>query len=876
MKKITIFLFLLLCVNSYAQSLKGKITNTQGEPVEYATIYVVETKTGSISTGTGDFILSLTPGTYTCIVQHMNYQTVTKTVEISKTTFMEVKMEAKNIQLKEVSVSAKDEDMAYRVIRNTVAKSPYYRKQLLTYKANFYAKGTLKVKDAPKLMNVINKFLKEENKIPIKKNDIFTEESVSEVTVKPNKTEQKVISKRTTYPEQLDINFERFTLYNIYRTYENGFVSPVTKDGLSIYRYSLDHTYQEGDNLIYHIKVTPKNNSPLTFSGFIDIIDGSWHVYNFDLKGSIDFGFGKAKFTFKQNYVPVEKNIWMPGSFKTNFDVKAMGFHFDLNTTHSVRYKDYTINPELSSSKPPADEPRSSEKKPVVSKKSEKLTKEIAEMMNKENLTTRETIKLVELMESKNKEELKNNTSNDSVKPLEIERRFFLTVDSNALKYDSLQWETYRTIPLSEEELGSFEQKRVNDSIKEEKKKFSLLDDIQIKKKKSKNKTFFFGVSPRKSVLAFNTVDGFKLGVHVYANKRFKDSVTTLNNGVTLGFAFASKKVFFDLSSKWNYDRKRFASLELFGGMNSFDFKKEHLEGKYLMNTISSLYFRDNLIQFYDRSYVGVKHNIEIFHSFQMACALSYEQLHPLDNRSNYSFFFRKKRDYHSNIPDNKYVANNLDYLSAQNALLLDISLSYTPRMFYRYSQNKKIKYYVRSKFPTFTISWKKGIKGTLGSKSNFDYLELNIAQKVNFKLSKSLTYSVTTGFFPNTKNIHFSQFKQFQTNNFWVTLNTFSEIFNTMPNYKYATNEWFVAGHVKYETLYLLLKFIPGLNKTLITENIHLSLVSNPLTKSYFEVGYSLSRIFFVGNIGFFAGFDEFKTFNWSVRVGFSLPFSP
>ena len=869
-----LFIFLLLiCHSSYAQSLKGKITNLQGETIEYATIYIKETQTGTITTETGEFILSLSPGTYTCIIQHMNYQTVTKTVEIPKTTFLEIKMEARNIQLKAVSVSAKEEDMAYRIIRNTVAKSPFYRKQLLTYKATFYSKGTLKVKDAPKLMNLINKFLKEEDKIPIKKNDIFTEESVSEINVSSNKTEQKVISKRSTYPEQLDISFERFWFYNIYRTSDNSFISPVTKQGMAIYRYSLDHSYQDGELLIYRIKVTPKNNSPLTFSGFIDIIDGTWHVYNFDLKGSIDFGMGKAKFNFKQNYLPIEKNVWMPGGFKTMLDVKAMGFHFEVNTTFSVRYKDITVNPELSSSKPPAEEPAHiSVKKPVVSKKSEKLSKEISEIMNKENLTTKETIKLVDLMEAKNKEDLKNNSLYDSINPLEIQRRFFLTVDSNALKHDSLYWENYRTVPLTEEELGSFEQKRIHDSIKEEKKKFSLMDDIQFRKKKSKNKTFFFGVSPTKSVLDFNTVDGFKVGIHLYANKRFKDSVTTLNNGVTFGYAFDAKQVFFEISSKWNYDLRRFASLEFFGGKNSCDFNKEPLPGKYFMNTLSSLYFRDNLIHYYDRIYVGAKHNIEIFHSFQMSCAFSYEQQRSLNKRSNYSFFFRKKRDYKLNIPDNKYVVDDSDYLASQNALLLDISLSYTPQMFYRYSQNKKIKYYRGSKFPTFTLSWKKGMNIHKNCESNFDYLELNIAQSINLKLLKSIKYSVTAGFFPNKREIHFSQFKHFQTNNFWVTLNTFSEIFNTMPNYKYATNEWFVAGHLKYETLYLLLKYIPGLNKTLITENLHFSFVSNPLTKGYCEFGYSLSRILFVGNIGFFAGFDEFKSFNWSIRVGFSL----
>jgi hypothetical protein len=445
-------------------------------------------------------------------------------------------------------------------------------------------------------------------------------------------------------------------------------------------------------------------------------------------------------------------------------------------------------------------------------------------------------------------------------------------VDSNALKYDAQDWENYRTVPLTEEEVSGFEQKRINDSIKEEKKKFSFKEGIELGKKKKENKTFFIGINPWKSVLAFNTVEGFKAGIHLYANKTFKDSVTTLNNGVTLGYAFKSKQVFFDIHSQWNYDPKRFASLELFAGKKAHDFKEEQQDWKYLKNTVSSLVFRDNLIQYYDRVYAGFKHKIELFHSFQSSAGFSYEQARPLRNRTDYSFFFRNKREYKSNIPDNEYVLNNLDYISAQNALLMDISISYTPKMFYRYSQNKKIKYYAGSKYPTFTLNWKKGINMLRGCTSNFDYLELNIVQNVDLKFSTSLKYSVSAGFFPNTKNMHFSQFKHFSTNNFWVTFNTFHPSFQTMPNYQYSTNEWFVEGHLNYETLYLLFKFIPGFNKTLMTENLHLSFMSNPLTKSYFEVGYSLSKIFLVGNIGFFVGFDEFKTFNWSVRVGFTL----
>ena len=866
MKNSLFFLFLLFCVNGFTQSLKGKVVDNQGNPIEYATIYVSEAKSGSITSASGEFILPLKSGKYTCTVQHLSYQTVTKTIEFPQTSFLEITMNLKAVTLKEVQVNAKDEDKAYRIIRNTVAKSPYYQKQLVSYKATFYAKGTMKIKDTPIL---VGKMLAKQ--MQIRKGDVYTEESVSEIVVTPDKTEQKVISKRSSYPKTLTFDAGWFFNYNIYRTPANSLISPVTKQGLSVYRYQLEYSYRDNELLIYHIKVMPRNNNPFAFSGYIDIIDGSWHVYNFDFAGSIDLGVAKARFTIKQNYVPIEKNVWMPGSFYTTVDVKTMGFNVIMNTSFSTQYKDYKVNPIVYSSASPVVEEQSpvNKKEPIVSKKSEKLAKGIAEIISQEELKTRDAIKLVNLIEAKNKEDAKNNPKNDSVNSLEIQKHFFMTVDSNALNYDSAQWENYRTIPLSAEELNSFEQKQKNDSIQKE--KVPMKKEIKIIK--NRDKTFFMGINWMRCVAAYNVVDGFKAGIHLYANKRFKDSATSLNNGVTIGYAFAAKHFFLDAFSQWNYNPKRLASIELFGGKQSADFNQKPKTTYFIIQsgTVSSLFFRKNLRRYYDRIYAGLRHKIELFNGFQTSVGLSYEQQHPIDNHSDYSFFFQKTRTFKPNIPMNEYVAANPAYISAQNAFLLDISISYTPRMFYRYSENKKIKYNVRSEYPTFTLSWKKGINKILGSNSNFDYVELTIKQDIDFRLFKTLEYNFSAGFFPNTKSMHFSNFKHFQTNSFWVVFNPFYEAFNTLLNYTYSTNEWFISGHAKYETLYLMLKFIPGLNKTLMTENLYLSFLSNPLTKNYIEVGYSLSKIYLFGNIGIFVGFNEFKFAAWNIRIGFS-----
>ena len=871
MKNSLFFAFLLFSVYTHAQTLHGKIIDLQGNPIEYATVYVSEAKTGCISSETGEFILSLKQGEYTLIVQHLSYKTLIISVEIPKESLLEIKMENKAIVLSEVKVSARGEDKAYGIIRKTVAKSPYFRKQLLKYTATFYSKGTMKIKDVPRLMNKLM-----EKEVQIRKGDTYTAESVNEVTVTLDKIEQKVISKRSSFPESLKLDAVGFDPYgNIYRSSGDGIISPVTREGLSVYRYQFEYSYKDNDLLVHHIKVIPRNSgNPYAYSGYIDIIDGSWHVYNFNLSGNMDLGIASVRFNVKQNFVPIEKNVWMPGSTHATYDAKAMGYNVIMNFTHSTRYKDYEVNPIMYAENLAAElitPIQPTQKQPVISKKSEKLTKEITEIMEKEKLTTRDAVKLVDLIESKNKEDEKNNPKNDSINPLEIQRRYFRTVDSNANNQDSAHWETYRTIPLSEEELAGFEQKKINDSIAEEKKLEKL------KKKKNdlnvvKNKTFSMGVNPMGSTLAFNTVEGFKVGLQAYANKRFKDSVTSLNNELNLGYAFAAKHFYLYGSSQWKYNPKRFASLAVFGGKQTCDFKHEEQSGKYLVNSLSSLFLRNNLIQYYDKTFAGVKHKIEAFHSFQTTVSLTYEQQQPLENRSDYSFFFRKTRNYQPNIPDNEYVINNSAYLSRQSAFLVDISVSYTPKMFYRYSRNKKVKRYAGSKFPTFTLSWTKGINNLLGSNSNFDYLELNIAQDIDFKLFKSFKYNLSAGIFPNAKSLHFSQFKHFHSNNFWITFSSLYDGFNTMQNYKYSTNEWFIAWHTKYEALYLMLKFIPGLSKTLITENLHFSFLYNPLTRNYVEVGYSLSKIFLVGNIGFFVGFDEFKAVNWSVRAGFSV----
>ena len=75
---------------------------------------------------------------------------------------------------------------------------------------------------------------------------------------------------------------------------------------------------------------------------------------------------------------------------------------------------------------------------------------------------------------------------------------------------------------------------------------------------------------------------------------------------------------------------------------------------------------------------------------------------------------------------------------------------------------------------------------------------------------------------------------------------------------YSTSTPEAFGEVHLKYTTPYLLLKYLPGLSNTLIRENILMSYLGSRYHPNYTEIGYSLSEIFFLAEIGVYVGFED------------------
>ena len=91
----------LNCV-AHAQGIKGRIVDTNKEPIAYANIYVPVLKTGTSSNIEGEFDLKLPEGEWEILFQYIGYKTVKAKYTITVTpTQIDVTLEPQNIRIKE-------------------------------------------------------------------------------------------------------------------------------------------------------------------------------------------------------------------------------------------------------------------------------------------------------------------------------------------------------------------------------------------------------------------------------------------------------------------------------------------------------------------------------------------------------------------------------------------------------------------------------------------------------------------------------------------------------------------------------------------------------------------------------------------------------
>jgi hypothetical protein len=815
MKYLLLIFGFLFSLSSFSQTLKGRVITETGEPVPAASIYIRETKQGLIANNAGEFQMKVSPGIYRLEIRCIGYETKNQEVKISgEDVDLRIELQLKNFQLQEVEIHV-GEDPAYAIMRHVIEKAPYYQSIVkeLTYEA--YSKGSGKMTHVSKLLETVSG-AKEE--LEAFKDKLFMQESFCEIKfTAPDKYEQKVIAFSSTFPNMNDPQETiLMNMASLYSPMYGGKLSPLNSKAFDYYRFRYEGYDEEDGQIINKIRIIPKLKDSKLMEGIIYIADEEWNIRHAEITIS-NIGMTNQ---VTLNYHPVVKDIYLVTDYAENIDFSLLGMGLKADFLSSIQFTDIQLNDSLIAAQ---------EKKNLPQKKKKSLE-------------------------------------------INYDERVKRTVDSLAVKRDSLYWTDIRTVVLNEEELKSY---ALKDSLQtyidsltyaENNPKFKASDLLMGGKLGNDSSLLYFNYSGLIGVFKeYNWVDGFQLGQSFELDfKKKKNTGWKINP--SFYWATARKALVWQTDVFFNYAPKRLGELRLSVGNSSQDFSGSAGMSR-LGNSYYSFFWGINDIRLYENAYGKLANTIDVLNGLQLTLGLETADRQPLLCYTNWSLF-GPKREWGSNIPDYDYPLNG-QYTKLSK---YSLHLKYTPEYYYRINNGKK--QYVRSRFPTFGLDYQQGLDflDKPDAYSVFQRLELSVKQQLKLNLFSRLNYTLIAGKFLNKNAFNYIDYKHFNTIDSWLTFKTWENSYALLPYYVYPANQNWLQAFVNYNTDYLLLKRLPFLQGKLFTETLQAKFLHTPDKKYYSEWGYSVDLPMGGGGAGIFVSFDSFRYNSFGVQLSISL----
>ena len=791
----SLFVFLLLIVVSnglYAQKvvLKGKITDSRGLPVPFASVYEKNTTNGTSANSEGEYQLKLNAGRHSMIFKAIGFTQESRELDLQSDQFIPVILTEAVYELKDVVVRAYSEDPAYEVIRNAIRERNYYLNETDEYTAEVYIKGMQKLLGAPKkfLGRNIDDMAKQIGLDSNRQGILYLSESESKLSyIKPGKYREVMVSSKVSGSNRA-FSFNRATDIGI-NFYQNllemeglsarPFVSPIADNALFYYRYRLLGTSIENGQMINKIELIPKRSADPVFRGIIYILEDSWRIHSADLyltkEANIQF---VDTLNIRQEFIPVNAKTWLPSSVRFDFSGGFLGFKF--GGYYIALYNNYDLNPRLD-------------------------PKDFKEVLN---------------------------------------------ISREVNKKDTAYWKQARPIPLTVEEQIDYVKKEALATKRESK---VYLDSLDKANNKLKPLNFLLGTgyNPRNrfrkeyyqfgsmiNSLFYNTVEGFGINYRASYVKQI-DSLTNkfLRYSGKVRYGLSSEKFYASFSASIPLKSGRFT---LNTGSDVLDLNDRESISQ-LANTTNSLYYERNLQKLYESKFLNLSY-FKPFGSVQTSLSAEFSNRKSLQNTSEYTIRDLARREFTSNNP--LVPGSDLPMFPENQAFKIKFRASYA--FSNDYATYPSGKYYRPSKYPLLGLNYESGLKGIFGSDVNYSRISLDLTKSdIKLGLIGSSTFWLGAGKFLNTNNLYFVDYKHFigtQTLGYTARVNSFLYL----EYYNFSTTDQYLEGHFEHNFSGFLLNKLPLLRKLKLNELAGFNYLGTPATKNYTEFYFGIKYLNF------------------------------
>lgn len=833
---IALLLIMLPCALE-AGVLKGKIKDTKGEPLPFATVFIQGTTMGTSANAEADYQLSLPPGTHRVVCQYMGFRQDVYNVTItgSETVTHNFTLQDQTLEMKTVTIKANGEDPAYPIIRKTIAKRSLHLQQIKSLQTGVYLKGVFRNRAMPdKIIGIsINdgNGSKQESAKSMGldtqgRGVLYLVEQFADYYSRGSQEKTIIRSVRESGDPQ---GFGSSRLPSVISFYENninifdginprGFVSPISDNALHFYKYKYEGEFHEGGYVINKIKVTPKRQYEPLFQGTIYIAEEDWVIHSLDLlvtqKNNLEL---LDTIRLKQTHLPLKKDTWVIKNQVFYPTIKILGF--DLAGYFLTVYDKQKIN------------------EPIP----------------------------------------------DSV----FAGNIISTYDKDANKKDTSYWTDTRPTPLEDDEVRDYtfrdsvravqDDPVHRDSMRRKSNSLSpmglLTGGIHYAGKDYKFRLFTNSVlNPNDGLVNFNSVEGVVVSPKLwwfYTNKNKEGQwrgVAAARYGFSNTHFNAMGRISYRKNDKeW---RGRYWEFGGEGGKYVFQFNPDAISPLY--NTVTTLMYGRNHMKLYERWTGSLFFDQDFGNGFSWNAKTSFQRRLPLENTTDYAFR-KSKRD--------EITPNNPPELAGypwevHNAVLLKVGLAYRPGT--QYVQYPDYKMPIGSDWPLFRLSYEKGIPNILDSKTDFDKWEFKIEDDVRLKLAGTMSYNISVGGFLNKKYVSLPDLKHLDGNQVLLA-SPYLNSFQLAPYYAYSnTADIYGQLHLEYYLKGLLTNKIPLLRQA----KWYLVLGTNSFyagDDSYYaeafagidNLGYKWFRFL---RVDFVKSWDSYKHSTTGIRVGLNL----
>lgn len=776
----TLLIFTLFTLQLSAQNLKGRVTDSTGEPLYGSTVYIKENNQGLVCNEDGYYQATLKTGSYTLEYKFLGFKPVSKKIRISadNITTVDVLLEGNPFTLQEITISSQ-EDPAYPIMRKAIEKAPLYAGAIREYKADVYIKVNAELL---KVSSLINTLAKREEGVKLSEltNQVFVQESYNEIQfTAPDKYKQTVKAFSSSIPDNMNSEDATGIINSsLYAPKVGSSVSPLNPKAFSYYKFRYEGFTEENGMTINKIKVERKVKDPILFEGYIYIADNTWHIHSAELNSYPHGG----KINYIITYQELGSNAYLPITYAMTADFSLFGLEAATNYFASLTYAEIKVN--------------------------DKIVKELEE-------------------KNKNKKRQFEIAQRDSL--------YTTTADTLASKRDSVYWSKVRAIPLDEREITSFIKKDSIqfhlDSVRKEhhNPKFSFTDIIsggQIRGDSSKIVFKYDGLIL--GVHDYNFVDGLLLGQRFKLESKLGRH-RRLEVSPYLYYALSRKRLLGGIDINLSYAPMQMGKFNISGGSVSEDFNPDGI--LRFNNFTSSLLRGKNYSFLYQKDFININNSIDIANGLRLTTDLEIAKRAGLSNNTDYTWGSKSK------IRPNIFPNGRFDHT------VYNIGIDYTPYAYYtiRNGVKKYVKYtsptfYTKyseafsgwqtnnSKYRKILVGLQQKIK--LSEFSNIDYL------------------AEGGTFLGNNDKIHFADFHHFNTSDVVVNFKSPFRSFMLLDNYIASTNKHWIRTSINYNNNYILLKRLPFLQGKIFTESLHLKNLYTPDMKLYTETGYSINFV--------------------------------